>query len=314
MDFYSAFLLLAGLVMLVFAGDYLVKGAAGLAENLGISPLVIGLTVVAFGTSAPEMLIAVDAALSGSPGIAIGNVVGSNIANALLVLGVPALIAPVVATERGLRRNIVAMLAVTALFMWMIHDGALSRYEGAILLVVLIAVIWWQIHTARIMRPRPTDDYHDEIGATPHNPMRIGLFLFGGIVGLPIGAHLTVSGASAIANAIGISDTVVGLTVVAVGTSLPELATTVMAAVRRSSAVALGNVVGSNLLNIAAIMGVTASIVPISIEQRVIAMDMWVMAATSVLVGVFAFARLSVGRAMGVSMLIAFAVYLVSVF
>ncbi len=311
---YSALILVSGLVMLVFAGDYLVRGAAGLAENLGISPLVIGLTVVAFGTSAPELLISLQAALSGAPGIAIGNVVGSNISNVLLVVGVPALIAPVLATEPGLRRNMTAMLAVTMVFMLMVSSGSLSRAEGATLLLILATVIAWQIHTARAMKLAAIDDYHDEIGETPHNPIRIGLYLVGGVVGLPIGAHLTVTGASAIAESFGISQTVIGLTIVAIGTSLPELATTVMAAYRGSSAVAMGNVVGSNLFNLAGIMGVTAMIVPVQIPDRIITIDMWVMAATSLLVAIFAYARLSVGKAFGVSMLVAYAAYLISLF
>lgn len=314
MDFQSAFILVAGLAMLVFTGDYLVRGAAGLAENLGITPLIIGLTVVAFGTSAPEMLISVDAAITGKPGIAIGNVVGSNIANVLLVIGLPALIAAITATQRGLRRNMSALLIVTAIFLWMLSDGILQRLEGIALLVILVGIVIWQIHTARSFKAEEAEDYHDDIGETPHSGMRIALYLIGGVIGLPIGAHLTVEGATAIAEAFGVSQTVIGLTIVAIGTSLPELATTVMAAVRKSSAVAIGNVVGSSLFNIAAIMGVTATIIPVPVDDRIINWDMWVMTAATIAVAILAYGRIAAGKAVGVAMLAAFAAYLFSAF
>jgi cation:H+ antiporter len=319
MDIYSVFLLAAGIVLLVLAGDYLVRGSVGLAEMLGISPLIVGLTIVACGTSAPELLVSIDAALRGSPGIAIGNVIGSNIANVLLVVGLPALVAPVAATEPGLRRNMVAMLAISLIFMWMIHDQLLTRLEGAVLVFLLVCVIAWQIHTARLLKSRKAAEeaattLHDEVGEPPHDPLRIALSLFAGVVGLPLGAHLTVEGAVTIAEDFGVSDAVIGLSVVAIGTSLPELATTMMAAVRGSSAVAIGNVVGSNLFNIAGIMGVTAAIVPIDVESRITEIDMWVMLATSLVVAILAFARLSAGKSLGVAMLFAFAAYLYSIF
>jgi cation:H+ antiporter len=319
MDIYSVYLLAAGIFLLVLAGDYLVRGAVGLAELLGISPLIVGLTIVACGTSAPELLVSIDAAIRGSPGIAIGNVVGSNIANVLLVIGIPALIAPVAANEPGLRRNMIAMLLVSLVFMWALHDHLLSRTEGAVLLALLACVTWWQIRTGQAMKSKKaakeaTETLHEEIGEPPHDPLRIALSLFAGIVGLPFGAHLTVEGAVSIAQAFGVSDAVIGLSVVAIGTSLPELATTMMAALRGSSAVAIGNVVGSNLFNIAGIMGVTAAIVPIRVEHRITEIDMWVMLATSLILAILAFARLSAGKAIGVAMLFAFAAYLYSIF
>lgn len=319
MDIYSVYLLAAGIFLLVLAGDYLVRGAVGLAEMLGISPLIVGLTIVACGTSAPELLVSIDAALRGSPGIAIGNVVGSNIANVLLVIGIPAMIAPVAATEPGLRRNMIAMILVSLVFMWALHDHLLSRTEGVVLLAILVCVTWWQIRTAQAMKSKnaakqATETLREEIGEPPHDPLRIALSLFAGIVGLPFGAHLTVEGAVSIAQAFGVSDAVIGLSVVAIGTSLPELATTMMAALRGSSAVAIGNVVGSNLFNIAGIMGITAAIIPIRVEHRITEIDMWVMLATSLILAIIAFARLSAGKAIGVAMLFAFAAYLYSIF
>lgn len=310
---FSAVLLLAGLLLLVFSGDFLVKGAVGIAENLGIAPLVIGLTVVAFGTSAPELFISVQAALQGAPGIAIGNAIGSNIANVLLVMGAPALITAVVARQPGLRRNLTAMLVTCLLFIYMISDGLLTRIEGAVLFAGLCLYIWWQIREAGRIRIA-AGDYHDEIGEAPHDSGRVAMYLAAGIVGLPLAAQLTVVGASDIARAFGISEAGIGLTVIAVGTSLPELATTVMAAIRRTSAVALGNVVGSNIFNIACIMGVTSLIIPVPIAERIVAKDMWVMLAALALLALVGYARLSIGRMMGIAMLAAYAIYILTVF
>ncbi len=310
---FSTVLLLAGLLLLVFSGDFLVKGAVGIAENLGIPPLVIGLTVVAFGTSAPELFISVQAALQAAPGIAIGNAIGSNTANVLLVMGLPALISPVVARQRGLRRNLTAMLVTCLLFIWLISDGMLSRTEGAILFGGLCVYIWWQIQHASRVRLSGSD-YHDDIGEAPHDPGRVAFCLAGGIIGLPLAAQLTVVGASDIARTFGISEAAIGLTIIAIGTSLPELATTLMAAIRRTSAVALGNIVGSNIFNIACIMGVTGMIVPVPVELRILHVDMWVMMAAISLLAILGYAKMTIGKLAGSAMLVAYAIYLISVF
>lgn len=310
---FSTVLLLAGLLLLVFSGDFLVKGAVGIAENLGIPPLVIGLTVVAFGTSAPELFISVQAALQGAPGIAVGNAIGSNTANVLLVMGLPALITAVVARQPGLRRNLSAMLVTCLLFLFMISDGLLSRVEGMVLFLGLCLYIWWQVHQAGRIRVAGKD-YHDDIGEAPHEPGRVAAYLTAGLVGLPLAAQLTVVGASDIARTFGISEAAIGLTIVAIGTSLPELATTLMAAVRRTNAVALGNIVGSNIFNIACIMGVTGMIIPVPIEARILGIDMWVMMAAVSLLAVIGYARLTIGKLAGIAMLLAYAIYIISVF
>lgn len=304
-------LLIAGMALLVVAGNALVKGAVGLAENLGISPLVIGLTVVAFGTSAPELFVSVQAALGGSPGIAVGNVVGSNIANVLLVLGLPALIAPIDPNQPGLRRNLTAMLAVTLVALWLLSNGHIGRLEGLLMFAGLCAFIGWQVHTARTGAVVPASgDIHDEVGDVPHETRAIALYLAAGLVGLPIAAQLTVSGAVGIAERFGVSDAVIGLTVVAIGTSLPELATTLLAALKRSGAVAIGNVVGSNIFNIAGILGLTALIAPVPVDPRIVSIDMWVMLAVTVLVAGLGYARIAAGKAIGIAMLVAFVAYL----
>lgn len=303
-------LLLTGMVLLVLAGNALIKGAVGLAENLGISPLVIGLTVVAFGTSAPELFVSVQAALGGAPGIAVGNVVGSNIANVLLVLGLPALIAPIDPNQPGLRRNLTAMLAITAVALWLLSNGHIGRLEGLLMFAALCAFIAWQVHTARAGAPAAAGDIHDEVGEVPHGSGAIAGYLAAGLVGLPLAAHLTVSGAVGIAERFGVSDAVIGLTVVAIGTSLPELATTLVAAIKRSGAVAIGNVVGSNIFNIAGILGLTTLIAPVQVDPRIVSIDMWVMLATTVLVAALGYARIAAGKALGIAMLAAFVAYL----
>jgi cation:H+ antiporter len=310
--FLSVLLLLAGMGLLFWTGDVLVKGAVGLAENLGIPQLVIGLTVVAFGTSAPELFISVQAALAGQSGIAIGNVVGSNIANVLLVIGLPALLAPVLANQPGLRRNMTAMLALTVLFMWLLSNGIIGRLEGAVLVVAICLFIGWQIYEAMVAERAPVLDFQDELGEAPHQGWKIAAYLAVGILGLPLAAHLTITGAVDVAEYFDISDAVIGLTVIAIGTSLPELATTFMAAIRNSGGVAIGNIVGSNIFNIAAIMGLTALIMPVTVADRIVAIDMWVMLGTSIILAVLAYARITAGKLMGMALLVGFGAYIAS--
>lgn len=311
-------LLVGGLVLLVFAGDYLVKGAVGLAENLNIPPLIIGLTIVAFGTSAPELFISLQSAFNGVDDIAVGNVIGSNIANVLLVMGLPALIAVIPANQRGLSRNASIMLVFTLAFMWMINDGMLTRVEASILFAGLLVFLGVQIVRARAVMnsgdEEETPDYHDEVGDAPHGKNRIAMYLMGGIIGLPLAASFTVTGASSIATAMGISQAVIGLTIVAIGTSLPELATSFMAAWRKEGDVALGNIIGSNIFNIAAIMGVTGMIIPLEIAPVIIGYDMWVMFAVAVLLAVLCYGKITTGKLLGSAMLVAYVAYIVSVF
>lgn len=311
---FSFLILAAGVALLFFAGDIFVRGAVGLAESIGVSPLIIGLTVVAFGTSAPELFTSIQAALSGAPGLAIGNVVGSNVANILLVLGLPALLTPLRADGPGMRRNLIAMLAATAIFMAMLASGHLGRLDGTILFAGLCAFIAWQIRDARSGSVPQDHDFHDDIGQAPRNRKKVLGFLIGGAIGLPVAAQLTVAGATRIAESFGVSDTAIGLTVVAIGTSLPELATSFTAALKRQNSVALGNIVGSNIFNIACIMGITALIAPIPVEPRVISVDMWVMLAAAVTLAIIGFARVSVGRMVGGVMLASFAGYVATIF
>ncbi|MEN0000612.1 MAG: calcium/sodium antiporter [Pseudomonadota bacterium] len=312
-------MLLAGLVLLVFAGDFLVKGAVGLAERLDIPALIIGLTIVAFGTSAPELFVSLSSAFKGVPDIAVGNVIGSNIANVLLVMGVPALLANIHANQRGLSRNVAIMLVFTVAFMWMISDGMLSRVEGIILFAGLTIFLVAQILRARAAMMAEDEeeippDYHDEIGEAPHSPLMISVFLIGGIIGLPIAANMTVTGASAIATAFGVSEAVIGLTIVAIGTSLPELATSFMAAWRKEADVALGNIIGSNVFNLAAIMGITGMVTVLPVADVIIGRDMWAMLATSILLAVICFGKITTGKLLGGIMVVAYCGYIIYLF
>ena len=302
--------LAAGLVALVFAGDKLVEGAVALATRLRISPLVVGLTVVAFGTSAPELVISLEAALGGQPGLAVGNVVGSNVANVLLVLGAPALIAPVACYQRGVSMSLYAMAGITVVFMVMLTSGTLARLDGLILFAGLCAFIGWQLNAAR----RGRDVIAEEVSAGETTTRAMVIALAIGVIGLPLGATLTIQGATGIAERFGVSDAVIGLTVVAIGTSLPELMTTVIAAFKRSNEVAIGNVIGSNIFNIAAIMGITAMVIPVPVPERIVGVDMWVMAAvTALLVGLTA-TRSTLTKPIGAAMLAGFVAYIVTAY
>jgi len=308
---FSSLILIAGLALLIFAGDYLVRGAVAFAEKLGINPLVIGLTVVAFGTSAPELFVSLKAAMNDAYGIAIGNIVGSNITNVLLVLGAPALIVPVVCKEKGLGFSLFIMIIMSVALMFMMTKGRLTHTDGVILLGLLGIFLLWQFKTARngMDQIEPGSDYHTEIEEIPTENSRIAIFILGGLIGLPIGASMTVHGAVDIAQMLGVSDTVIGLTIVAVGTSLPELVTTLMAAWRGSGAVAIGNVVGSNVFNVGAILGFTSLVHPLIVPPRIIILDMWILAAATLLLIILAIISRPIGKLGGLVMLVTYAIY-----
>lgn len=303
----------AGIVLLVVAGDFLVRGSVSLAMRAGISKLVIGLTIVAFGTSAPEMLVGVDAVLQGAPTLAIGNVVGSNIANALLVVGVPALLAPVACCAPKVGRNLAMMLIATALFIALSMDGKFAYMEGAILLVGLALFLGYSV-MARKACPVEAAAQMAEMEELDRKPDGYGvalLCLFGGLAGLAIGADLLVIGSVQIATEFGIPEAVIGLTIVALGTSLPELVTCVMAAIRGLSDVAIGNVIGSNIFNILAIMGVAPLFGTIPVPETFLEVDLWVMLGSSLLLIPFVKIRKQVGRLGGIMMVALYIGYLV---
>ncbi|WP_304619856.1 calcium/sodium antiporter [Paracoccus sediminilitoris] len=297
-------LVLGGLALLVLGGDLLVKGAVNLALRLGITPLVVGLTVVAFGTSAPELLVSLSAALGGSSGIALGNVVGSNIANVLVILGFTALVSVVTTKGHDLRESWAMMMGASVLLIGLAATGRIGMWGGIVLLLALVAVLWRQLSTGRV------DDSEEIEGAEPGaRGLRIALWLGGGLVALPLGANLLVNGATQIAQDFGISDTVIGLTLVAVGTSLPELAASVAAALKGRADMALGNVVGSNIFNILAILGITSIVTPLPIPPEMLRLDLWVMLATSALLAPFLFKGIALTRPVGGAFLAGYAAY-----
>jgi cation:H+ antiporter len=307
----------AGLALLLFGGDILVRGAVSLAEEFNIPPLVIGLTVVAFGTSSPELMVSIKAALSGVPELAVGNVVGSNIANILLVLGLPAMIYPIVCETRSVRRDATIMLLVSIGFMVICWFGEISFWHGFIMVGLLLAYLTWSYLSAmkqgsNLAETKP----EDADGASERsNSLVLSIaFIVGGIIGLVIGSHLLIDGATAIAKSFGISDAIIGLTLVALGTSLPELATSLVAAIRRHGEVAMGNVVGSCLFNILAIMGVTAMVKPLPVPEQFLHYDLWVMLAATIILTVFAFRCRPIGRATGLVLTLFYAIYILSLF
>ena len=291
-----------GLLALFAGGEFLVRGASSIARAYRLSPMVIGLTIVGFGTSAPEMLVSVQAAAEGQPAIAIGNVLGSNIANILLILGISALIAPLLIPVARLWRDLGFMLAATATIWVMLLDGGVSRIEGVLLLgglAVFLAVAFL------------TGKAEPEDKVSPLPPLwRSALLTVAGLVVLVIGARLLVDSATEIARSYGISEAVIGLTIVAIGTSLPELATSVIAALRKQTEIAVGNIVGSNIFNIFGILGTTAVIAPIPVEARFTAIDMPWVAASALGLTVLAAMLGGLPRLAGLVLLAAYGGYL----
>ena len=255
----AALLLLAGIVLLVAGGEILVRGASTIARSFGLSPLVVGLTVVSFATSAPELAVTVEASLSGRPGLAVGNVVGSNVANILLVLGVAGTIMSLAVQSPVVRRDVPVLIALSLLFWLMAVDGTVSTLDGLVLAGLLLGYTTVTVVRSRLdTDPGPVEGPPSTPGGLP-----VAVLLVAAGVGLLVwGASWLVSGAVAVATAVGLSQTVVGLTIVAIGTSLPELTTSVTAAIRGNVGMAVGNAVGSCIFNLGAVMGLTAVISP----------------------------------------------------
>lgn len=300
--FVDLLMIAAGLVALLLGGEVLVRGAVALALRLGISPLVVGLTVVAFGTSAPEMIVSVSAALRGATDLAMGNVVGSNIANVLVILGISALIAPIYTRAVDLRESWWIMMAASALLIALALMGPLGPVQAAILLAALGLTLWRQLSTAQ-------EDDDADVSAPQSSWPRIAFWLLAGLVALPVGAHLLVTGATDIARDLGVPEAVIGLTLVAVGTSLPEMAASVIAALRGRSDLALGNVVGSNIFNILAILGITALIKPLPVPAQMLRLDLWVMLAAALILWPFLLRGVRISREVGAVMIAAYAAY-----
>lgn len=305
-----------GLLILLLAGDALVKGAVNLSLRMGVPALIVSLTIVAFGTSAPELLIAINAVLEDKPGLALGNVIGSNTANVLLVLGIPALLATLHTGGCRCLKTYLYMLAATVLFIAIAFTGEFTFVSGLILLAALTYVLTDAFRDARRHRrnnhAKAQDaDEEDVEGADPDMPWwQILVFLILGLIGLPLGADLLVENASIIAREYGVSDAVIGLTLVALGTSLPELATTVMAALRKQADVALGNVIGSNMFNLLAIIGITSLVGRIPVAPEFLRFDLWVMLGASLMLIPFVFFNKDIGKRWGIGLTALYLAYI----
>lgn len=300
----------AGLVMLYYGGEWLVRGASALAARLGVSALAIGLTVVAFGTSAPELVVSLDAALSGANDISVGNVVGSNIANVALILGLAIVVTPAVVESRIIRVDAPLMIAASLALLAVLADGVASRVEGAVLLAALAAYVVLTFRQARRESAAVRGEFETAAPAPPSGPGPAGsLALVGLGLGLLVGGgHWLVTAAVTFATAVGISQAVIGLTVVAVGTSLPELATSLIAAARGQGDIAIGNVIGSNLFNILGILAITALVHPLE-RGAITWTDLGVMTALAVLVTVFLATGRRLTRVEGAVLLGAYVAY-----
>jgi cation:H+ antiporter len=305
--------LFSGLIYLLFGGDLLVRGSVALARKFHVPSMIIALTIVAFGTSLPELVVVVQATVSGYPGLVFGNVVGSNIANVWLVAGSAAVIFPLTYGEHSVRRDSVFMIIATLLLVTLCWNDVLSPSDGLILLAGLIVVnVLTAREAARSFRRSQLKAPLEWVLGLPTNMWVILLFIGVGAVALPIGAKLVVDASIEIASSLGVSDTVVGLTVLAIGTSLPELATTVMAAVQKRTEVAIGTIVGSNMFNILAIMGLAAAIAPspISVPGGFFTLDFPVLLGSGLMLCVFVWMKRPVGRTAGVFFLVGYAAYI----
>lgn len=298
-----------GLVILIVAGDLLVRGAVNLSLRLGVPALIVSLTIVAFGTSAPELLISISAVLDGAPGIALGNVVGSNTANVLLVLGLPALFAGLWTAGVDTKKTCTLMLAATALFVVLLFMGPMTWWHGLILLSALGYMLWDAFRDAQREREIDVEGADPAIAG-----WKIAVFLILGLIGLPVGAEILVQNAMKIALSFGISETAIGLTLVAFGTSLPELATTVSAAIRKNADVALGNVIGSNMFNLLAIIGITTLVGPLPVDGEMLRFDIWVMVAAALVLIPFVYFRQNITRFWGGGMFVGYIGYIWIIF
>jgi cation:H+ antiporter len=279
--------IIAGLVLLTLGGEFLVRGSVGIAAALRISPLVIGLTVVAFGTSSPELAVSITSSWQGEGDMAVGNVVGSNICNVLLILGMSAMIAPLIVSSQLIRFDVPLMVGISFAFFFMGLDGAIDRLDGLLFVLALASYVSWSIWKSRSESPEIQEEYAKEYGQKPKGPRQLvwhGFLVLAGLATLSLGSNWLVASAMTIARAWGVSELLIGLTIVSIGTSLPEVATSLVAAYRGERDIAVGNVVGSNIFNILAVLGISALVAPSAIRVPIEALrfDIPVMLAVSV--------------------------------
>ncbi|MGB5325876.1 MAG: calcium/sodium antiporter, partial [Pseudomonadales bacterium] len=294
--------LVFGIALLTVGGEALIRGSLAAAKRIGVSPLLSGLVIVGFGTSAPELVVSVNAAIDGRPDISIGNVVGSNIGNVLLILGICALITPLTVKPLALRRDAVTVVAASVLFLVLVGGDALGRADGAIFLFTLVAYLVWAYWSERF-HAAPSGELHkaeaEEISTVPKSVLWTIFAVFLGLLLLIAGSQVLLIGAIGIAAHFSVPEAVIGLTLVAVGTSLPELSISVIAAIRRHADVAVGNILGSNIFNLLGILGVSALLQPLPVHPRILQFDQWVMLGTSLLLLLFLYTGRRLSRSEG---------------
>lgn len=311
----TAFLfILAGVALLYFGGERLIDDASEIAGSLGMSPIVVGLTVVAFGTSSPELAASLAAALTGTPEVAFGNVVGSNIANLGLILGLTALVSPLLAAARFLVRELPFLLAASVGSVAVVLDGTVGRIDAVILLLGIGLYLWWLLHEGFPEAQTVMAEFEDEYGHPAKALWKSVLGVAVAVVLLVLGARLLVHGAVEIARDAGISERVIGLTVVALGTSLPELAGSLAATIKGKADIALGNLIGSNVFNLLFILGTTALVQPLAVERSAALVDLAVMLGFTIVVWPFLWSHLRIGRLEGATLLLGYVVYMGSLF
>jgi len=311
-DYYL--LVIVGFVLLLSGAEVMLRGAVGIAEKLGISKLVVGMTVVAFGTSAPEFLVSLNAALSGSSGLAIGNLVGSNIANILLVTGVSGLLMPIIIDGGVFNRDGWVLLAGTSLFMILAFRREFDFIAGSVLLVFFLGFLFNSYLREKDNFADQVEIYGTDLKHHPHKILRLFVFLIIGFAGIIYGADILVEGGIGIARRFGISEAVIGLTIMAFGTSLPELAATIVSVIRKHADIAFGNIVGSNIFNIIGIIGVISLVTPLNVPTRLANFDMWVMlVATLILIPYMIGKKTQLNRLQASLMLSAYLVYIFSI-
>lgn len=308
--------LIVGLIILTLSADYLVRGAQNIALRLNISPLVIGLTIVALGTSLPELIVSIRSAILEVPGLAIGNIVGSNIANIMLIIGVGSIIAPIPSINKGFIRDCLIMVGATIIFTIMAVSQLITAAMGLSLIVLLFIFLC----SAYIEARKSGNDAINIIDVEELDQKDITslatstIWTILGLIGVAIGAELLVNGGTSVAENMGVSKEVIGLTMIAIGTSLPELATVIAAAARRQSELIIGNVLGSNIFNLLGVIGCTAMIRELPISQEILRLDIWIMLGVSILLPVFMYSKSQISRWEGGILIISYIFYIISQF
>lgn len=309
-------MVIVGLPLLFLGGGWVISGSVSLAHKFGIPPLIIGLTVLGFGTSSPELMVSANAALAGLPGIALGNVIGSNIANVFLVLGLSSLFYTTLCNAPRIRRNTLFVIGASLLFMALCFTGRLVTWHGILLLLLLALFLWYSVRIARAVpdEAQEAERELDDHGTLEGSLAALALRTAGGLFLLLFGAYLLVEGAGNIARSVGVPESVIGLSLVAFGTSLPELVTTFTAARRGHCDVAVGTVLGSIMFNLLGVMGVTSIIANVPVDPGFLKHDLWVMLAAAVCILPFALKGSQIGRGMGLVFLIAYGAYIASLY